>query len=230
LVEGKLDVAAAAIRGIVDSAGSLQGPHAGSPRPKLLGPYVEILIATGDLETARAAADELTQIATAFDAPLLLATAAQATGTVLLAEGKVKAALALLREAWAIWQQLEMPYEAARSRVLIGRICRELGDHETARMHFDAAQHVFRQLGAAPDLADLERLTAAWGAGPFSALTDREREVLSLVAAGETNRQIATALSISEHTVARHLSNIFDKLGVTSRTAAGAFAHKHKLV
>jgi DNA-binding CsgD family transcriptional regulator len=230
LVEGKLDVAAAAIRGIVDSAGSLQGPRAGSPRPKLLGPYVEILIATGDLETARVAADELTQIATAFDAPLLLATAAQAIGAVLLAEGKVKAALALLREAWAIWQQLEMPYEAARSRVLIGRVCRELGDHETARMHFDAAQRVFGQLGAAPDLADLERLMAACGAGPFSVLTGREREVLSLVAAGETNRQIATALGISEHTVARHLSNIFDKLGVTSRTAASAFAHKHKLV
>jgi DNA-binding NarL/FixJ family response regulator len=97
-------------------------------------------------------------------------------------------------------------------------------------MHFDAAESVLRRLGAAHDLAELERLMASPGAGPFSVLTDREREVLSLVAAGETNRQIATALGISEHTVARHLSNIFDKLGVTSRTAASAFAHKHKLV
>ncbi len=230
LAEGKIDAAAAAIRGVADSAGSQQGPGAGSSRPKLLGPYVEILIATGDLDSARAAADELTRIAAAFDAPLLRATSAQATGAVLFAEGKLKAALALLREAWGTWQQLETPYESARVQVLIGSVCQRLGDHETARMHFDAAHSVFGQLGAAPNLVELERLMATRGAGPFGALTDREREVLSLVAAGETNRQIAAALGISEHTVARHLSNIFDKLGVTSRTAASAIAHKHKLV
>ena len=123
-----------------------------------------------------------------------------------------------------------MPYEAARVRVLIGRVCRRLGDHETASMHFDAADGVFRQLGAAPDMVELEHLMATRAAGPIGALTSREREVLSLVAAGGTNRQIAAALDISEHTVARHLSNIFDKLGVTSRTAASAFAHRHKLV
>ena len=187
------------------------------------------MIATGDLYTAGAAADELTQIAAAFDAPFLLATSAQATGAVLLAKGEMKAALALLREAWAIWQQLETPYESARVRVLIGRACQRLGDHETARMHFDAAHSVFGQLGAAPDLVELDRLMATRGT-LLGALTDREGEVLSLVAAGETNRQIAAALGISEHTVARHLSNIFDKLAVTSRTAAGAFAHRHKLV
>jgi DNA-binding CsgD family transcriptional regulator len=230
LAEGKLDAAAALIRGFADSAGSLQGPGAGSSRPEQLGPYVEILIATGDLDNARAAADELTRIATTIDAPSLLATSAQATGAVLFAEGKMKAALALLREAWAIWQQLETPYESARVRVLIGQVSERLGDHETARMHFHAARAVFEQLGAAPDLAELERLTATRRAETFDALTDREREVLSLVASGETNRQIATTLGISEHTIARHLSNIFDKLGVTSRTAASAFAHKHKLV
>ena len=99
-----------------------------------------------------------------------------------------------------------------------------------ARMHFHAARSVFGQLGAAPDLDELERAMATKSAGPAGALTDREREVLSLVASGETNRQIAATLGISEHTVARHLSNIFDKLGVASRTAAGAFAHKHNLV
>jgi DNA-binding NarL/FixJ family response regulator len=135
-----------------------------------------------------------------------------------------------LREAWAIWQQLEAPYESARVRVLIGRVCQRLGDHETARMHFHAARSAFGRLGAAPDLVELERLMDTQIAGPFGALTDREREVLSLVACGKTNRQIAAALGISEHTVARHLSNIFDKLGVTSRTAASAFAFKHKLV
>jgi DNA-binding CsgD family transcriptional regulator len=224
LAEGKPDAAAALIRGVADSA------RAGSRRPKLLGPYVEILIAAGDFDAARAAADELTRIATGIDAPSLLATSTQATGAVLSAEGKTKAALALLREAWAIWQQLETPYESARARVLIGQVCQRLGDDETARMHFHAARGVFGQLGAAPDLARLERLMATGDASPLGALTHREREVLSRVASGETNRQIAVMLGISEHTIARHLSNIFDKLGVTSRTAASAFAHRHKLV
>jgi DNA-binding CsgD family transcriptional regulator/tetratricopeptide (TPR) repeat protein len=224
LAEGKPDAAAALIRGVADSAG------AGLRRPKLLGPYVEILIAACDFDAARGAADELTRIATGIDAPSLLATSAQATGAVLSAEGKTKAALALLREAWAIWQQLETPYESARARVLIGQVCQRLGDEETARMHFHAARSVFGQLGAAPDLAQLERLMATGDASPLGALTDREREVLSRVASGETNRQIAAMLGISEHTIARHVSNIFDKLGVTSRTAASAFAHRHRLV
>lgn len=230
LAEGKTDAAATLIRGVADIGGDQSEAGAAQRRPSLLGPYVEILVASGDLESARAAADELTEIATAIDAPSLLAISAQATGTVLFAEGKLQAALALLREAWAIWQQLETPYECARVRVLIGRVCQGLGDHETAQMHFHAARAVFRELGAAPNLLELERLMATRSDGPSDALTDREREVLSFVASGETNRQIAATLGISEHTVARHLSNIFDKLGVTSRTAASAFAHKHRLV
>lgn len=230
LAEGKGDAASAAIRGIVDSTGSRQKSLAGSTRPKLLAPYIEILIATGELDTVRTVADELTQIATAFNAPSLLAASAQATGAVLMAEGKPKTALAHLREAWVTWQELDMPYDSARAQVLIGRVCQELGDQETARVHLDAAHAAFRQLGAAPDLVELERLMANRGASPSSTLTNRERQVLSLVASGKTNRKIATALGISEHTVARHLSNIFDKLCVTSRTAASAVAHRHKLV
>ena len=226
LAEGKLDAAAAAMRSMVDCTTGTKGPS----RPKLLAPYVEIMIAAGDLVAARAAADELTRIATAFDAPLLMATCAHATGAVLFAESKMKAALALLREAWASWQQLDMPYETARTGVLIGRVCQELDDHDSARMHFDAAESLFRRLGAVPDLTEVQRLTDTRDPGPLSALTDRELEILSLVAAGETNRQIAAAVNISEHTVARHVSNIFDKLGVTTRTAASAFAHRHKLV
>jgi DNA-binding NarL/FixJ family response regulator len=127
-----------------------------------------------------------------------------------------------------LWQQLEMPYESACVRVLLGQVCRRLDDRETARMHFEAAGAVFERLEAAPALARLERLAA--GAGSDGALTQREREVLTLVAAGQSNRQIAGALAISEHTVARHMSNIFDKLGVNSRTAASTYAHTHKLI
>jgi ATP/maltotriose-dependent transcriptional regulator MalT len=136
LAEGKLDAAAALIRGVADSAGHRQGPGAGSPRSKLLGPYVEILIADGDLDTARVAADELAQIATTIDAPILLAISTQTTGAVLFAEGKMKAALALLREAWAIWQQLEIPYESARVRVLIGQVSERRACTSTPRVPF----------------------------------------------------------------------------------------------
>lgn len=224
LAEGRPDAAALSMQGIV---GSVSGPS----RIRLLGPYVEILVAAGDFGSARKVADELTQVAASFGAPYLLAISTQATGSVLFVEGKMQAARALLREAWTLWQQLEIPFEEARVRVLIGQVCARLGDNETAQMHFHAARSLFERLGAAPSLTMLDHLTAATGeAGPPGGLTDREREVLSLVASGETNRQIAAALGISEHTVARHLSNIFDKLGLSSRTAVGAFAHRHKLV
>lgn len=121
-----------------------------------------------------------------------------------------------------------MPYESARARVLIGRACRALGDSDTADMHLEAAAVVFQRLGAAADLDELERAAPAIP-DPVGRLTKREREVLVLVATGKSNRQIAADLAISEHTVARHLSNIFNKIGVSSRTAAGAFAFEHHL-
>lgn len=230
LAEGKPDAALAAIRSLLDASDGSQPIGAGSARARLLAPCVEICIAADDLAAARAAADELERLAAAMDAPLLRAEAAGAAGAVLFAAGAAQPALARVREAWAIWQELDMPYEAARARVLLGRICREIGDHETARLHFDAACCAFKRLGAEPDRIALERLTASRDAGAFGALTDREREVLALAAAGESNRAIAAALGISAHTVARHLSNIFDKLGVSTRTAASALAHKHGLL
>jgi ATP/maltotriose-dependent transcriptional regulator MalT len=190
---------------------------------------VEILLAGGDTEDARSTADELALLAKESGAPLLLAAAAQAGGAVALAEGEVDEALAQLREAWTSWQQLGMPYESARVRVLLGRVCAEAGDHGSAQLHFDAARAVFTRLGAKPDLADLARVTNSDSPAGHG-LTDREREVLALVARGASNRQIAARLDISEHTVARHVSNIFDKLGVSSRTQAVAHAHAHNLL
>jgi DNA-binding CsgD family transcriptional regulator len=227
LAQGKGKAAMAAIRGLVDLA---QGPGASPSSIRLLAPYVEILIANGNVDDARAVAGELARVADAFDAPVLHAASAQANGTVLLTEGQAKAALAHAREAWGAWQDMNMPYEGARARVLIGRACKRLGDHETAHIQFDAARETFRKLGAAPDLLELEKRITTGGAGPSSFLTERERQVLSLVASGETNREIGSELGISEHTVARHLSNIFNKLGLASRTAATAFAHQHKLI
>jgi DNA-binding NarL/FixJ family response regulator len=129
-----------------------------------------------------------------------------------------------------LWQELEAPYEAARARVLIGLVCRALGDHDSGALEIDAARAVFVELGAAPDLARLDALREREAPVATHGLSARELEVLRLVAAGHSNRKIAAELVISEHTVARHLQNIFTKLGVSSRTAATAFAFEHELV
>lgn len=197
-------------------------------RARLLPAYVEVLLAAEQVEAARGAAEELAEIA-ALDAPYLRAVAAEARGAVLLAEDEAAAALDALRRAWAAWQEVRAPYEAARVRVLIGRACRELGDEETAELETDAAREVFRHLGAAPAL---DRLAArAREAAPEAAagLTPRQVEVLRLVATGKTNREIADVLFISEKTVARHVSNIFARLGLSSRAAATAYAYRHDL-
>lgn len=224
LAQGQGDAAQAAIRRVVDET---EGSVA---RSRLLGPYVEIMLAAGDVASARQGADELCEIAAVLDALFLHALAAHATAAVLLAEGEARAALPVLRKAWAAWRDLEAPYEAARVRLLIGLACEALGDRDTAEMEIDAARLGFQQLGAATDLAKVEALARKAPASGPQGLTAREIEVLALVAKGKTNREISAGLVISEHTVARHVQNIFAKLGVSSRTAAGAFAFEHGLV
>ena len=224
LAQGQVDGAAVAIRSVVDEANNRVA------RSKVLAAFVEIMLAAHDLDAARAAADELAQIADDLDAPLLHAVSDHATGAVLLGGGDARTALVVLRRAWAAWRGLEAPYEAARVRVLIGLASWQLGDRNTATMELDAARSVFRQLGAAPDLARIEALPAPAGTKPPMGLTKREVEVLALVATGMTNREISGVLVISEHTVARHVQNVLAKLGVSSRTAASAFAFEHDLV
>lgn len=224
LAQDRMEAAEAAIRRVMDEAGDLV------TRAKLLPAHVEIMLAVGDVPTARAAADDLSEIARAFGAPLLDAVAGHSQGAVLLAEGDPRAASSALRHAWGIWQELEAPHEGARTRILMGLACRRLGDHDTATMELDAARLVFERLGAAPDLAsvlDLCRETAPQAGG---GLTAREVQVLGLVATGKSNRAIASELVISEKTVARHVSNIFTKLHVTSRAAATAYAYEHDLL
>ena len=147
-----------------------------------------------------------------------------------MAEGNARDALLALRRAWRVWQELEVPYEVARVRVLLGLACRALGDDDTAALELEAARGVFEQLGAARDLAIVDSLTR--GAPPLGAhgLTPRELQVLRLVAAGQTNKAIAAELVLSERTVDRHVSNIFTKLGVSSRAAATAYAYEHQLI
>jgi DNA-binding CsgD family transcriptional regulator len=155
---------------------------------------------------------------------------AHASGAVALAREDAHAALAALRRASEAWQKLEAPYEGARTRVLIGLACRLLGDEETAALEFDAARGIFEQLGAQPDLTGMDSHSRRSASPASHGLTARELEVLRLVAAGKSNHAIAADLFVSDHTIRRHLQNIFRKLGVSSRAAATAFAFQHGLI
>jgi DNA-binding CsgD family transcriptional regulator len=223
LTQSQAEAAVTAIRRVLGEAAGA------TTRARLLGAYVEIMLATGDVAAAGTAAEELDRLAAAIGGPCLRAMAAAASGAVLLANGKPMAALPVLREAWAGWRGLEIPYEAARTRMLIGMACRAMDDNDSGDMELDAARLGFQSLGATVDVARVEALLTA-KPGPAGGLTGREREVLALVAKGSTNREIAAALVISEHTVARHVQNILGKLGVPSRTAAGSYAYEHGLV
>lgn len=199
-------------------------------RSRLLAPYVEIVLARGDLAAARDAAEELSRIAAELNTPFLHALSSYATGSVRLAEGEARAALAALRLGSAGWSELEAPYEAARARVLIGLACRALGDEDSAEMEFDAARSVMQQVDAVPELIRIKQLSRTTARRTVGGLTEREVQVLKLVATGKTNRAIASELVISEKTAAAHVRNIFTKLGLSSRSAATAYAYEHHLV
>ncbi|MGH3024163.1 MAG: LuxR C-terminal-related transcriptional regulator [Gaiellaceae bacterium] len=223
LAQGRRDAAAATIRrALGEAAQPLR-------RANLLPAYVEITLACGDVEEARAASGELAEIAAGYESALLAALVAHARGASELAAGDARSALASLRQAVDTWQELEAPYDAARARALVAEACRALGDEDAAALELEAARDAFAALGAVPDLARIDD-AAGRRAGNVYGLTPRQVEVLRLLSAGKSNREIAESLVISEHTVARHVQNIFAALGVSSRTAASAFAFEHDLV
>ncbi len=197
-------------------------------RCRLLPAAIEVLLSDGQVDRARELANELSAIAEDFGCEPLEAAAAEASGAVELAGGDAGGALPYLRKAQQMWARAEAPYERARARVLLGRALAAAGDHETSRRELEAARTALRQLGARPAADQVDRLLAP--ATLPSGLTAREAVVLRLVASGRSNAQIAADLVLSEKTVARHLSNIFTKLEVGSRTAATAFAFEHGLV
>jgi len=223
LAQGQPAAAAAALRVILDEPRDLP------TRARMLAASTEVLLATGDVAGARNAAGELAHIAATVGAPLLLAVSDHASAQVLLADGDARGALDRLRRAASAWRELDAPYEVARVRVLVAAACHALGDYDTATLELEAARLTFERVGAMPDLQRLDATTRDPAKGT-SGLTAREIEVLRLIARGKTNRDIAGDLVISEHTVARHVQNIFTKAGVSSRSAATAFAFEHDLV
>jgi ATP/maltotriose-dependent transcriptional regulator MalT len=225
LAEGDVEAAGAGLRRMLSE---------GDPRyrPAVLAAAVEVHLANGEMEEARAASEELAGFADLVAMPLMYAIADFAAGAVLLAEGDGSGALVRLRRAGAAWRTLGMPYDAARCRVRIGLACRALGDDDAADVELGSARATFEQLGARPDIEWLDSLMAdpRVAGGPQAPLTVRELEVLRLLATGRTNREIASDLVISVHTVSRHLQNIFVKLGLSTRAAATAYAYEHHLV
>jgi DNA-binding CsgD family transcriptional regulator len=225
LAQGRPDAARSGV------ARALAETPAGPAQAALLAASVEIALAAHDVDAAQAAATDLAGIAHASDSVLLTALAEQAVGAALIACRDPGAALPALRRSWNAWQDVDAPYCAARARVLVARACRDLGDLDATRMELDAARAVFDRLGALPDLHALSTLEDDLAPDrPPSGLTAREIEVLRLVASGRSNRAVATELFLSEKTVARHVANIFAKLGVSSRAAATAYAYEHALV
>ena len=195
---------------------------------RVLPAAVDVLVAAGHIDEARSTAGRLDQLAAAVATEPLRALSAYASGVVALASGDAVGALATLRAARRLWANVESPYEGARVLLQTGRALLLLDDLESGRIALEAAGATFRRLGARPFIEEVASLLrpAVRPAG----LTDREIEVLRLVASGCSNAEVADELVLSEKTVARHLSNIFTKLGVGSRTAAAAYAFQHQLV
>lgn len=229
LAQGRVDVAAAAIRRVLlATRNPLQ-------RTRFLPAYVQIMLAASELTEARRAADELGAHAQSFGMELLGAVAQHAHGAVTLAEGDARVAIDSLREAQEAWQRARAPYVSARIRLLLAKAFRALGDQEGAALELEGAKKVFLELGAVPDVAEVEAMLRPSAAGTSSrpgahGLSARELEVLLLVASGKTNKLIARELFVSEKTIDRHVSNIFAKLGVSSRAAATAWAYRQGLL
>lgn len=222
LAQGRTDAAVAAARRLLGETGDVVR------RSKVLAACTEVLLAAGDVDTAREAAAELSDIAERFGCGALLAQAAFCRASVALADGDAASAVPELRTAWRHWYDLGARYEAARTRLQLGRACLAAGDQDSARMEVEAAAVGFAEVGAGPSVAEAEALLGR--PRRPDGLTAREVEVLCLVAAGKSNPAIASELVLSEKTVSRHLSNIFTKIDVTSRTAAAAYAFEHRLV
>jgi DNA-binding CsgD family transcriptional regulator len=219
LAQGRRDAAAAGLnRALAEGS---DPPR----RPLVLAARIDVALGADDPDAARSVLDELCALVRAGDSTYLKVLGEQYTGALLLASGDASGALPKLRHARSSWRSLDAPYEAALTTVLIARACQALGDGDAAGMERDAARAAFARLGATADVEALDDRRA--GTGTLSA---REIEVLRLLATGATNRAIAAELVLSEKTVARHVSNIFGKLSISSRSGATAYAYEHGLV
>lgn len=215
LCQGRTEEALTSIAAAIAAGGGSQ-----LERAPLHAAQSEIALAAGDLDLAESSARMVEETAFAFTSAGLSAEAHRCVGAVLLERGRVMEALGELRQAFNAWTELDVPFEAARTRLLLARSYAACGDADAAAREETAARACFDRLGVlapAPALAP-------------DGLSARELEVIRLIASGKSNREIAADLVLSHKTVARHLSNIFAKTGCTSRTAAAAYAYDNGLM
>lgn len=220
LAQDRRGEAVAAIRRALETADDL------ARKAVLLPAAIEIFIACGDLDAAERRCGEMSDIAERFGTEILARVADQGCGSLALARREFGDAVAALSRVRRYWSEFGAPYLVARLRVDIARSYAGLGDWESAEREFEAAAGIFQELGAGPDVARIHELRTGSKATGANDLTARERQVLALVADGGTNREVAEQLGLSVKTVNRHVENIFDKLGVSSRAAAVAKALK----
>ena len=194
-------------------------------RTRLWEATVEVALAADEPAIAERCCADLERAASVYASSGLLAAAALARGRMRLVQGDAAGAAVSLDTARQRWQELDAPLHVARARWLLATAYEQLGDRAAAERERAATAETHHELGV---------VTRHRGGGDVETLpngiTGREAEVLGLVAQGLTNRVVAETLVLSEKTVARHLSNIYTKLDVSSRTAAAAWAHAHGLV
>lgn len=220
LAQGRTSAAVAAVHRLTAE------PRPDVLRVALLTAAIEILLAADAVADAATLSRDLDQCAALLGTPLVRGRAGHATGAVLLAQGQADQALPRVRQAITDFAGVAAAYEVACSRMLLCQVYAALDDPASATLELTETATALDRLGARPTRQQVTRLLRPDRPG---GLTCRELEVLRLVAAGTNNAGIAAALVLSE-TVTRHLSNIFGKLGVSSRTAAAAFGYEHDLV
>lgn len=190
-------------------------------------------VALGDLEGTDRLVAELRRLADDIRTPLLRAAAADAEGILAAATGSADAARAALQDAVDLYEQSGLVFEAAEARLALAAVHHISGALDPAIEEAEKALERLDRLGASharERTASFLRELREGPSGRRSPLTPREEEVLRLVAGGLGDRQIAERLTLSEHTVHRHVSNILTKLGVPSRAAAVARATADELI
>ncbi|MGP4032181.1 LuxR C-terminal-related transcriptional regulator [Pseudarthrobacter sp. 1C304] len=194
---------------------------------RLLVTGVDIALALGHADEAERLCARLEETAAEFGTAGFRAWAGQARAAMLIAQAQYAGALPVLEAVVRDYRSLHARHDTARAYEMLAQAHRGLGQSSVAAADSATALAIYRELGALPDV---QRLDGGPPTGRLpGGLTEREADVLAFTAAGASNKQTAEALFISQKTVGRHLANIFAKIGVSSRTAAAAWAHEHGL-
>jgi LuxR family maltose regulon positive regulatory protein len=213
-----------------DAERLLRAAKAPVARAGALELLVRACVAAGEGQAGAPHAAELRTIAEALDTAPLLAAASYCEGLVAAAAGDHATALARHEAALEHYAGSEAPVETARARLGLAEAHAAHGRCEAARREAAAAVEALHAIGAEAECGRAREVARRLGVAPRRELSAREVEVLRLVAEGLGDRQIASELTLSEHTVHRHVANIHGKLRCSSRAAAVALAHRRGLL